>query len=401
MDMNELETETQHKIKLPKGFLLGAATSAHQVEGNNMNSDWWQYEKSGRLPASGEACDHYNRYDEDFKIAQKIGLNSFRISIEWARIEPAENQWDKVAIEHYKKVLKDMKDNGLVRMVTLFHFTLPQWAADKGGFENKDVIQAFARYAWFLAQNLGDEIDLWCTINEPEVYSIMGYGRGHWPPFKKNWWKFLKVFQNLARAHNSAALAIKQVLPSAKVGLAKNNTYYEPHSKHGLLDRVACGLANYFGNIYFLNKTRKNSDWIGLNYYFTRTLKFSWRKRFEVMNNPARPKSDMGWQTFPEGIYHLLIDLKRYNLPIYITENGIANARDDMRQDFIRQHLNWALKAKNEGANVQGYFYWSLIDNYEWDKGFDPKFGLVEIDYATQKRTIRPSAEILKEIVYE
>lgn len=386
------------ELIIPERFLIGAAAAAHQVEGNNFNSDWWHEEKSARVPASGDACDHYNRYEEDFQIAKNIGLNAFRISIEWSRIEPVENQWDRVAIEHYKKVLKKMKDLGLVRMVTLHHFTLPQWLAEKRGFETKAGGEAFARFAWFVAQNLGDEIDLWCTINEPEVYATCGYGIGKWPPFKKNsYLKMLQVYRNLVDAHIAAYKAIKQVQPGAKIGLAKNNSYYEPARKSNLMDRLVCKTATYFGNIWFLNRIRKHLDWIGINFYFTRTLKFG-LIGVKTVNSERFPKSDMGWKTFPEGIYHVLTQLKQYDLPVYITENGIANARDDMRKDFIRQHLAWTLKAKLEGVNVQGYFYWSLTDNYEWADGYGPRFGLVEMNYETQERKIRPSAEVFKEI---
>jgi beta-glucosidase len=386
------------QITLPAGFLVGAAASAHQVEGNNFNSDWWHAEKAGRVPESGRACDHYNRYEEDFKIAQEIGLNAFRISIEWARIEPVENRWDRTAIEHYKKVLKSMKAAGLTRMVTLHHFTLPQWLAEKGGFESKNGVEAFARYAWFVAQNLGEEVDIWCTINEPEVFTSQGYFMKKWPPFKLNPILGLRVYYNLTRAHIAAYKAIKQVLPDAQVGIVKNNVYYEPyHNKWW--NRLVCSAANYFGNSWFLNRVAAHTDFIGLNYYFTRTLKISWHG-VSVVNSDALPKSDMGWQTFPQGIYHVLSQLKKYNKPVYITENGIANARDDMRQDYIRQHLAWALKAKNEGLDLRGYFYWSLTDNYEWADGYGPRFGLVEINYDNQARKIRPSADIFKELTH-
>ncbi|HYC79767.1 MAG TPA: glycoside hydrolase family 1 protein [Candidatus Binatia bacterium] len=398
MNMTEKAVETQQQFKIPEGFLLGAAASAHQVEGNNMNSDWWYWEKQGKLPKSGNACDHYNRYEEDFQIAKNIGLNAFRISIEWARIEPVENQWDKTAIEHYRKVLKKMKELGLVRMVTLHHFTLPQWLAEKGGFETNKGVQAFARYAWFVAQNLGDEMDLICTINEPEVYTVGGYGTGKWPPFKKNYFKVIQVYRNLVKAHIAAYKAIKEVRPNSQIGLAKNNNYYETNNKFNPLEKLVAGIAKYFGNDWFMNRVSRYQDWVGLNYYFTKTIKIG-LSGVGLANSPARPKSDMGWQTFPEAIYHLLLDLKKYNKPIYITENGIANARDDMRKDFIKQHLYWTMKARNEGADVKGYFYWSLTDNYEWQDGFDRLFGLVEINYETQERKVRPSAEVFKEIL--
>lgn len=386
-------------LTIPKDFLIGAAAAAHQVEGNNFNNDWWHHEKAGRVPASGDACDHYNRYEQDFKIAQNIGLNAFRISIEWSRIEPVENQWDRTGLEHYRKVLQYMKSLGLTRMVTFHHFTLPQWLAEKGGFETKAGGEAFARFAWFVAQNLGEEIDLWCTINEPEVYSLCGYGIGKWPPFKKNYVKMVRVYRNLATAHIAAYEAIKQVRPEAKIGLAKNNVYYEPARSSNFFDRLATKIFTYFGNIWYLNRVRKHLDWLGLNYYFTRTIKLG-ITGVKTINSDKLPKSDMGWQTFPEGIYQVLTQVKKYNIPVYITENGIANARDDMRQDYIRQHLSWALKAKSEGVNLQGYFYWSLTDNYEWADGYGPRFGLVEINYETQERKVRSSADIFKEIIH-
>lgn len=407
MDKSEPET----KITLPKGFLLGAASSAHQVEGSNMNSNWWVAESAGLVPKSGDACDHYNRYEEDFGIAQDIGLNSFRISIEWSRIEPLEGKWDKVAIEHYRKVLKKMKQLGLARMVTLHHFTLPQWLSEKGGFETDLGPAAFGRFAWFIAQNLGEDIDLWCTINEPEVYVGMGYNMGKWPPFKKSKVLGYKVLRNLVTAHKKAYEAIKEVLPEANIGLAKNNAYYEAYRHGNIVDKLLVWVSNRFGNNYFLRKTATHLDFIGLNYYFYNSLKFSISGGLKDMNfnflanHPDDPpqiqRSDMGWRTFSEGLYHLLKDLKRYGKPIYITENGIANAHDDMRKDFIRQHLYWVRKAFDEGVDVRGYFYWSLTDNYEWSDGFAPLFGLVEINYQTQERKIRKSAEVIKEITFD
>ncbi|HYE22382.1 MAG TPA: glycoside hydrolase family 1 protein [Verrucomicrobiae bacterium] len=385
------------KLQLPGGFLLGAASAAHQVEGSNMNSDWWRHEQEGKLPVSGAAVDHYNRYEEDFKIAKQIGLNAFRISIEWSRVEPVEGKWDPVAIEHYRKVLKKMKEQGLTRMVTLHHFTLPQWLADQGGFETTKGSEALARFAWFLAQNLGDEIDLWCTFNEPGVYSTLGYIVGNWPPFKKK--KFIlcyRVYQNMIKAHKAAYAAIKQVLPNAQIGIANNCSYYEA-ADNSWLTKTGIKIAKYFNNIYFYAKISDQQDFIGINYYFYKNLSIGLRGIKFV--NKEKPKSDMGWIINPEGIYHLLIDLKRFGKPIYVTENGIANARDDMRKDFIKQHLHWISQAIADGSDVRGYFYWSLTDTFEWQDGYDRFFGLVEVNRETQERKIRPSAQIFKELI--
>ncbi len=390
--------QTQKPFKLPPSFLYGAASSSHQVEGNNTNNDWWYEEKAGKLPESKDATDHYHRYAEDFGLAKQVGLNAMRISIEWSRIEPQPGHWDMDAVEHYRKVLQEMKRQGLTRLVTLHHFTLPIWLYKKGGFGNGDAIPAFTRYARFIAEQLGTEIDLWNTINEPEIYTSMTCQWGKWPPFSKSPFRALMVFNNLAKAHTQGYLAIKSVLPQAQISIAKNNIHFEAFKPNSWLDQTAVQLSKSLRNYWFLNKIRDHLDFIGLNYYYYRALTVSWNGIKE--RNKNVPKSDMGWQTFPEGIYYLIMDLtNKYAKPIYITENGIANAHDDMRKDFIRQHLYWTSKAISQGADVRGYFYWSLTDTHEWQDGFDPKFGLIEIDFEHGlKRTVRSSAEIFHEI---
>jgi len=395
-------------LKFPKSFLLGAATAAHQVEGNNSKNDWWKYEQMGKLPKSGEACDHYNRYEEDFQIAKKIGLNAIRISIEWSRIEPAEGKWNSKEIEHYKKVLRNLKEQGFTRMVTLHHFTLPTWVANQGGFETKRGVEAFARFAWFVAENLGDEIDLWVTINEPRVYTGQGYIFGVRPPFKKNYLQALNVYLKLIDAHKAAYRAIKEVEPGARVGIVENLPYNEPaYSKH-LFDRLLTKFVDFFSGHYFLIRIRNQFDFIGLNYYFYHRLEFHHRyivldanrnRNEEFRDDHSEfSRSDMGWRLFPEGLYFLTQQLKKYNKPIYITENGLADAKDTFRYDYIKRALKCLMDSIADGADIRGYFYWSLTDNYEWNDGFWPRFGLVDIDYKTQKRKVRQSARIFKQI---
>ncbi len=385
------------EIQFPKDFLLGSASSAHQVEGNNKNSDWWHYEELGKVPKSGLATDHYNRFDEDFAIAQSIGLNAMRISIEWARIEPTPGTWDMEAVEHYRKVLQSMKQRGLKRMVTLQHFTLPWWLASCGGFLVPNAVDLFARYCAFVVEQLDDEVELWCTINEPQIYVLMTHIWALHPPFKKKYFQALRIIFRLIACHKAAYQAIKAVRPSSKIGIAQNNVYDAPARKSVWSDRIAVAVMKYFGNHFFLDQIADYQDFIGLNYYFSHVVKFSLEHGYQNINT-TEPMSDMGWRTYPEGIYHLLLDLKQYKKPIYITENGIANARDDMRQRFIFEHLEWTKKAMDEGADVRGYFYWTLVDNYEWHDGFGPKFGLVELNNETLARKVRPSAEIFKQI---
>lgn len=404
----EEQAKNETKLQFPAKFLLGAASSAHQVEGNNTKNDWWMNEQTGRLPKSGPACDHYNRYEEDFKIAKKLGLNAFRISIEWSRIEPSEGKWNGKEIEHYKKVLKTLKELGMTRMVTLHHFTLPTWVTEFGGFETKRGVEAFARFAWFIAENLGDEIDLWCTINEPRVYIGQGYVNAVWPPFKKNYFQALNAFLKLIDAHKAAYRAIKEVRPEAKVGVVENLPYNEPFSSSHLLDRLLTKFVTFFVNDYFLDRVRNEMDFVGLNYYFYHHLKFHHKhggqdmnqNRFEEYRHEHSKfiRSDMGWRLFPEGLYHLLKDLKRYKKPIYVTENGLADAKDAHRYEYIKEALAAVKRSMDEGVDVRGYFYWSLTDNYEWADGYWPRFGLVKMDYETQKRTIRDSAKIFKEL---
>jgi len=394
-------------MNFPAGFLLGASSSAHQTEGNNTNSDWWAAEEKGLVPKSGVAADHYNRFEEDFGLAKEIGLNALRISIEWARIEPTEGRWNAEAIEHYKKVLKAMKQYGQTRMVTLWHWTLPKWLADKGGFETKEGVEAFTRFTWFVVQNLGTEIDIWITLNEPETYAQQAYSVKKYPPSKNSKIVYWKVLENLILAHNRAYDTIKSAYPDSRVGLAKNISYYEPYKKNNLLDRLIVFLSDRIGNHYFLEKVQKRMDFIGLNYYFYNLIKFDPLHGYKEMNHnfvkgqmtfdDQKNRSDMGWILYPEGIYHLLLDLKKYQKPIYVTENGLADASDTKRPQYLSEIFKFLNRAINEGVDLKGYFYWSLTDNYEWISGFGPRFGLIEIDYATQKRTIRPSAKIFKE----
>jgi beta-glucosidase len=368
------------------------------VEGDNIHNNWWYLEQQGRLPKSGQAADHYHRFAEDFQLAHDMGLNLMRISIEWSRIEPKEGQFDESEIEHYRQVLLTMKAQGLTRMVTLFHWTMPQWLYEQGGFNAAGAIEKFARFSKLIAEQLGKEIDLWITINEPEVYSLLSYSVGLHPPFQHSKWQMIQVIHKLIRAHKASYQAIKTVLPQAQVGLAKNNVYYEPHRPGAPLDKLTVSISRYITDYYILDRVKNSCDFVGLNYYFYHTLQFHLFRGWQV-KNLAGPKSDMGWRTFPQGIYYLVKDLwQRYRKPIFITENGIANARDDMRARFIAEHLQALSQAISEGVEVRGYCYWSLTDTYEWHDGFSPKFGLVEIDFATLARRVRQSSTIFKKI---
>ncbi len=382
------------EIRFPENFYWGAATSAHQVEGGNIN-DWskwekgnaeelarksktywqdWQKEKypemlQSRNYISGQACDHYHKFKEDFDIAKELNHNAHRFSIEWSRIEPKEGFIDEKEIEHYRQVLIALKERNIEPFVTLYHWTLPNWLAEKGGWLNPKAPYYFDRYVKIVSENLFDYVNFWITINEPNVYASNSYLKDNWPPQNKSIFKYFKVLNNLAKAHKLAYRALHLIDLECEVGIAKNNIYFEN------IPFIDC-----FWNKYFLNKIKNEQDFIGLNYYHP------------FFKNNALLNSDLNWRIFPEGIYHVLKKLKKYNTPIYITENGLADVSDKKRTNFIKDHLFWIHKAIKDGIDVRGYLHWSLLDNFEWDKGFWPRFGLVEVDFKTFERKIRPSA---------
>jgi beta-glucosidase len=374
-------------LKFSKDFLWGTSTSAYQVEGGIENSDWSQ-----EFPA-GKACDHYNLYEKDFKLLKKLNQNAFRLSIEWSRIEPEPGKFNKKEIEHYRKVLSSLKKKKTKVMLTLHHFTTPWWLVEIGEWENSDVVFYFSRFAKRVFTEYFDFVDFWQTINEPLIYASLGYLEGIWPPETKSFIAFLRVINNQIVCHKEVFKNFHKLKPEVKVGIAKSNVYFEPFNLKSILDRFNAWINRYFWNEFFLNRIRNHLDFIGLNYYFHQRIKFPAQNK-----NENKVVSDVGWEIYPKGIYHALKELKKYNLPIYITENGLADAKDELRKDFIKDHLSWIHKAIQEDIDVKGYFHWSLLDNFEWEKGFEPRFGLVEIDYKDLKRKPRPSSKFYAKV---
>jgi beta-glucosidase len=368
-------------LKFPKGFLWGSATAAYQVEGGIENNDW-----SKDFPA-GKACDHYNRYEEDFDLAKELNHNAYRFSIEWARIEPKEGKFDKKEISHYRKVLCALHEREINSFVTLHHFTFPLWLAKKGGGTYRGTTDCFERYVKFLVEELGDLVNFWITLNEPVLGSVAGYLLKMGPIQERSLLKTIQVIQNGIRTHKRAYEVIHGLNKNAKVGVAKNNIYFEPYKPRAFLDRFCILASRYFWNEYFLNRINSHLDFVGLNYYFHYRIKFPF-----LIKNENEITSDLGWEIYPEGIYWVLRELKKYRKPIYITENGVADARDKLRPAFIENHLLWIHKAIQEAINVRGYFHWSLMDNFEWKESFRARFGLIQINYKTLQRKLRPSS---------
>lgn len=402
-----------------RDFLFGAATSAHQVEGGNQN-DWTEWEKinAKRLAnnakekewpehilknnpkptqpenyISGRSCDHYHKYEEDFDLAKKLGHNAHRFSIEWSRIEPQEGKFNNEEIEHYYKIVQALRSRSMEPFVTLWHWTLPLWLRDKGGLENKKFPNYFSRYATRVVQALGVNVKYWITINEPTSIIYNSYLKGIWPPQKKSVFAALRVYKILALAHRKAYHAIHKINPEAYVGFANIVSYIEPASG-SLLDRLSAYIQDYFSNRYFIKLTGDTNDYLALQYYFHRRIEFP-----NLTKNKNQKMSDTDWEIYQEGLYHILKRFSKMDKPIFITENGIADARDIYRADFIRDGLHWIKQAMRKGADIRGYFYWSLLDNFEWEKGFWPRFGLIEINYKNMKRKIRPSAMVYRDII--
>ncbi|MEF8846954.1 MAG: glycoside hydrolase family 1 protein [Candidatus Paceibacterota bacterium] len=374
------------KIKFPKNFLWGSATSAYQVEGGIDNCDW-----SEEFPA-GKACDHYNKFREDFELLEALNQDIHRFSIEWSRIEPEPGEFDQKEIEHYRKVLKDLKSRDVKTMVSLHHITTPLWLDEQGNWTNTEVINYFPRFAQRVFGEYNDLVDYWITINEPIVYAFFGYLVGEWMPQKESLTSMLKVVRNQLVSHRRIYDAFHKKDSGVKVGITKNNSYAEP-LPGCFLNRVSTSVKKYLWNEWFLNRVNPQLDFIGLNYYRHEKIKFP--LQIESGDNET---SDMGWEIYPEGIYHVLKDLKKYDKPIFITENGVADAEDQYRKEFIKNHLRWVHKAFEEGVDVRGYLYWSLMDNFEWADGYGPRFGLVEVDYDTLERKIRDSARYYAQI---
>jgi len=399
-------------IQLPSHFLWGAATSSHQVEGNNTNNDWWIWEQKGKTKdLSGESSNHFELFDQDFKLAQDLHHNAHRFSIEWSRIETQEGQFDSNAIDHYREVIHSLKKKSIEPVVTLHHFTNPSWFYEGNGFLNEKSPRLFARYVKRVVQALGKDVKYWITINEPMVLVYYGYLEGAWPPGVRSLRLCLQAMGNLIKAHRLAYQTIHDIYVEEnwlvpQVGIAKNLMVNKLCPKES---SVWCQfhvfMRHHLYNLHFLQRIKGDMDFIGVNYYARefissdKTLPYGlWGGKCNVEHGHSNHYNTLGWDSYPEGLYEALLWLKKFNKPILITENGTCEKDDRDRKEFIEEHIKNMFKAMNEGLPVFGYLYWSLIDNFEWHHGYLPRFGLIEVDYHTKKRKIRDSAYALSEI---
>ena len=413
----------------PRGFLLGAATSSHQVEGGTEN-DWTDWENTSYPDGkphihdgtkSGLACDSWNRFDQDLRLLQELGANAYRWSVEWARLEPEEGRWNQEAADRYKSWMDQLAAAGISSMVTAYHFTLPRWVAKDGGWQSDRTIDRFEAFVRRLAGAFGKLPDLWCTVNEPTVIAIQGYLRGDWPPGLKNEVETARVIARVMKGHARAARILRE-RTGKPVGIAHHVRLLHP-ATWSPLDRVIARVSDHFVNDAVVDCHRtgriqimipgkitideavpdlKGSyDYLGINYYTRDHVRTDFKDpSMSRQFVPAtRPKNDLGWDIYPAGLHHTLMRWKRLKLPIYITENGMADNTGDRRPEFLRSHLYAIERALRDGADVRGYYHWSLLDNFEWAEGFTPRFGLYRVDYddPDRKRTATPAVAVFQE----
>jgi beta-glucosidase len=407
-------------LTFPRDFRWGTATSAHQVEGNNIHNDWWVWEQQpGRIKTgdrSGLACDWWNSAERDFDAAADLHQNAHRLSIEWSRIQPEPNRWDESAVDRYRQMLAGLRRRGIEPMVTLHHFTNPRWFAERGGWGRDDAAAIFARFVERLLPSLKEFTNLWCTVNEPVGWAFSTYVSGVWPPGERSVRRGMRALTQLLRGHAAAYRIIHRVQPDAQVGFANYFRLFDPARTISPLDRLVATGQDRFVNRSFVDgaatgrvravpwvvnvpEAARTLDFLGVNYYTRDMVTFDLRrpKQFFGRNFPApgAPVSDRGYgEVYPEGLYRVLRLAARYGKPIFITENGLPDDDDDRRSAFIVDHLTQVWRAMDEGIPVRGYYHWSLVDNFEWTWGWSLKFGLIQVDPITQTRTRRSSASL-------
>ncbi len=408
------------KLRFPDGFLWGTATSAYQVEGGNLNNQWYEFERPGETvrDGCGIACDHYNRFEEDFSLMEEFGHTAHRFSIEWSRIEPEEGRWDEREVEHYRRVLESLHRHNLVPFVTLHHFTNPLWFESQGGWLNPKAPDLIARYAGYMAKQLGEAATFWLTMNEPAVVPAAQYLMGMFPPQHTDFGEFATASRHVLIALGKMHHAIKANAPhNPPVGPVLNMTYVMPASDLQA-DRQAAQVVDQYQNAYWLDGFRDGVigppagngetverlkgawDLVGVNYYSRTLVKAGPPPAGIEMPPPPEgaETSTMGWEVYPEGFYHCLKRAAAYGVPVYITENGIGTDDDEQRCRYIVRHLAQAHRGISEGADIRSYLHWCFQDNFEWLLGYGQKFGLFERPVPSLERGPKGSAGVVRDI---
>lgn len=412
----------------PEGFIWGTATAGHQVEGNNDNSDWWEYELRPDSPAkepSGDAIDHYHRYPEDIALLASLGFGMYRYSVEWSRIEPSEGVFDSSALAHYREMTEAVRAAGMEPMVTLNHFTIPRWLADKGGWLCPEIPDLFARYCGKVVAELGDLVTWYCTINEPGIVAFGGYlGAFSFPPGTSGIDNWEKSIEMLVQAHHRSRAVIKDVRPEARLSMThgisetEHNWASAPMSKYVKYRMVgafldACADDEFIGIQCYSRSVEKAPwymfpmAWLAANVrpigrrVIPRVLagKAKGGRKRKSRPDPRR-LTDIGWEYRPQAVAAVAREIAGIypDKDILVTENGIAAADDKERVEFITEALSHLHRVVEDGIRLRGYIHWSAFDNFEWAEGYRMQFGLIGVDRSTQERTVKPSALLLGEI---
>ena len=414
--VNLSDPDFLQKLTFPKKFIFGVADSAYQTEGAEgphgklYDNSWTRFEKERNLIPAQKGCQRWTRFKEDIELIKKSGFKIYRFSVEWSKIEPQPGMFNQEAIDHYKDVCKELIKQKIIPVVCLFHHTWPCWFGDLDAFEKNQNNSYFIRYGTFVLRELAPYVTTWMTFNEPEGYAMQAYYRGHYPPAKKDMRLAGKALKHMMQCHVELYQNAKKQNKKNSVGFAKIMQPVEPYSWYNPLEVLASSVANYLMDDCLLNffttgifnwstvginkvyyedlRAKKSLDFLGVNYYtHTRLKNFSPKSKIhEVM-------SEDGKAVHPEGIYNALKKCSKLNVPLYVAENGVSDSKDILKEDYIKRHLCVISKACKDGIDVRGYFYWTLMDNFEWLQAYNQCYGLYRVDRITQKRTLRDGAK--------
>ncbi len=424
-DWETINTQNIDLSKLEFGF----SSSHHQIEGHATENDsWYQWEQESFpdgtrhvTDCSGDACDHWNRYETDIALLKETGATLFKFSTAWSKIEPQEGVYDESALDHYEDVCKELVRQGIKPVLTLHHYTDPQWFMNKGGFEKEQNLHHYASYCQKVFERLHPYVYLWITFTSPSAYATKGYLRGTVPPGKKDMQIMGEVLKNILEGHVQAYQSMKVINPSSQITFSKNIYQLEPWNTYNPLDHLAAAMGNYITNdciytfcttgvfklyipglvnVYHENKKASESlDFVALNYY-----SHAYMKNFGLLKHPEEYHTQNPQYTlYPEGMYRAIKEINEkmarpLNIPIYITENGIGTDDNDMRREQAQRYLYAISQAIKDGCDVRSYIHWALLDNYEWG-AYDKHYGIYKVDFTTQERTLKPGADYLLSVI--
>ena len=421
-----------HTLSFPLGFKWGVADSAYQTEGSaysggkQCQNNWTAFEQARNAQGNsyiangdcaGSACDRWNKMQEDVALIKASGFTIYRFSIEWSKLEPQEGVFDSDVMQHYIDFVDELRKNDIEPVIMLFHHAWPLWFDAKGAFERAENIADFVEFSEYIFEKLHEKVKIWMTINEPTGYAFEGYFRGNYPPCKKSLPLAGRVLRNFLDAHIAVYNAFKKHDHSVEVGYAKIVQPLDPYNPWNPIERLIAGIFDNLMNdvdlyyfktgifnwsvpgqslVYSTNPEAVGAlDFIGVNYYSHTSIKMHYRLHNIIAPaiHPHEKITSYGQAIYPEGLYRSIQKCATLQKPMYVAENGVADNTDELKQLFIKQHLHAVSKACTDGYDVRGYFYWTLLDNFEWCKGYTQKFGLYAVDRTTQERTLKPGSK--------